>query len=199
MPEAQRDAGWGPVQAHAEAARAAAAALREAGLPVELHEPNLPVFAEADEAKLLARAHKEGGPRLWRGDPFLLLADRSRLLDLVRHLRDGLGYSLLVDVTAVDYDAAEPHIWGVYQLLSLARKSRLTVKVHIPKDDCRIQSVVGVYPGADWHEREAAEMFGITYEGHPDPRHMLLPDDWAGFPLRKDYKFPEEYHGISCV
>jgi NADH:ubiquinone oxidoreductase subunit C len=59
-------------------------------------------------------------------------------------------------------------------------------------------SSVGVHRAAQWHERECAEMFGINFRGHPDPRHILLPEDWIGFPLRKDYVFPDEYHGISC-
>jgi NADH-quinone oxidoreductase subunit C len=57
---------------------------------------------------------------------------------------------------------------------------------------------VPVYRASQWHERECAEMFGIVFEGHPDPRNILLPDDWVGSPLRKDYEFPKEYHGISC-
>jgi NADH-quinone oxidoreductase subunit C len=59
-------------------------------------------------------------------------------------------------------------------------------------------SSVSVHRGAQWAERECGEMFGITFEGHPDPRNILLPEDWIGSPLRKDYEFPEEYHGISC-
>lgn len=198
MLEPRRDTCWGPMQVHLEAAREAAGALRAAGFPVELHEPNLPVHAAEGEAKELAAAHKEGR-HLWRGDPYLLLADRARLVELCRFLRDELGYDCLIDVTAADWAAEEPVLWGLYQVLSLRRKARLSIKVHIPKDDCRVPSVVPVYPGANWHEREAAEFYGVSYEGHPDPRHMLLPDDWQGFPLRKDYQFPSEYHGISCL
>ncbi len=187
------------MQIQFEAAREAAAALQGAGFEVVLNEPNLPVFAPEGEGKRLAKKAKEGGEREWRGDSFLLVEDRFKIAQACRFLRDELGYAMIIDVTAVDYDAGEKDLWGVYSLLSLEKKCRLTLKVFIPKDDPRLPSVVPVYRGADWHEREAAEFFGIVYEGHPDLRHILLPDDWAGHPLRKDYEFPEEYHGISCV
>lgn len=195
-----RDTQWGPTKAWIEAAREAAQAAEKAGFEVELHEPNLPTYAEPDEAKRLAKkAKEEGAEREWRGDPYLFLKDPGRIADLCRFFRDDLEYQQAIDVTAVDYDAEHHELWGVYSLLSLTKKWRLTVKIHIPKSHCRVPSVTPVYPAADWHERESAEFFGITYEGHPDPRHMLLPDDWVGYPLRKDYEFPEEYHGISCV
>ncbi|HEX9794292.1 MAG TPA: NADH-quinone oxidoreductase subunit C [Planctomycetota bacterium] len=193
-----RDTGWGPMQVHFEAARLAAAAFEAAGIAVQLHEPNLPVFAEEGESKRLAKKAKDGGEREWRGDSFLKLADRGQLLAAMRILRDDLGYEQVIDVTGVDYDAEDANLWGVYCLLSLRHKARLTVKVDVPKDDCWLDSIVSLYSAANWHERESSEFFGIVYRGHPDPRHVLLPDDWVGFPLRKDYEFPDEYHGISC-
>ncbi|RMH05176.1 MAG: NADH-quinone oxidoreductase subunit C [Planctomycetota bacterium] len=197
--DATRDTAWGPVEIHREAARAAADALRSAGCPVELHEPNLPTYAPPGEGKRLAKKHKEENPEYeWRGDSYLLLTDRLRLLEVARFLRDELGYDMLIDATAVDFDAADDHLWAVYQLLALGRKTRLTLKTMVPKADCRIDSLVPVWPAANWHEREAAEMFGIVYTGHPDPRPLLLPEDWVGHPLRKDYQYPDEYHGISC-
>ncbi len=200
MSQVTRDAAWGPIEVHVAAARDAASALQGAGFPIELHEPNLPVYAPEGEGKRLARKHKEENPTYeWRGDPYLLLGERARLLDALRFFRDELGYEMLIDLTAVDFDADEPHLWAVYQLLSLGRRARVTLKLEVPKEDPRLASASGIYPAAEWHEREAAEMFGIVYEGHPDPRHMLLPDDWEGHPLRKDYVYPEEYHGISCL
>ncbi|KAA3605059.1 MAG: NADH-quinone oxidoreductase subunit C [Planctomycetota bacterium] len=198
MEAPKRDTAWGPMEVHFQAAREAHAALQEAGLEVELHQPNLPIFAEEGEAKRLAKK-KADEPHEWRGDAFLLLKDRERLLEALSLIREQLAFQQIVDVTAVDFDAEDSVLWGVYQVLSLTKKARLTLKVHLPKDDCRVASAVSVYPGADWHERESGEMYGITYEGHPDPRNILLPDDWVGYPLRKDYEFPEEYHGISCV
>ncbi|MBC8328614.1 MAG: NADH-quinone oxidoreductase subunit C [Planctomycetes bacterium] len=199
MLEPRRDTAWGPMEVLFEAARDAAAALQAAGFEVELHQPNLPVYAPEGESKRLAKKHKEEDPvHEWRGDPYLALKDRSRLLELCRFLRDELGYEVLMDATAVDFDAEDEHLWGVYQFLSVGRKRRLSLKTFIPKADCRVDSVTAVYPAADWHEREASEMFGVEYLGHPDPRHILLPDDWVGHPLRKDYQYPDEYHGISC-
>jgi NADH-quinone oxidoreductase subunit C len=70
------------------------------------------------------------------------------------------------------------------------------VKVYCPRENPRVPSVVDVWKAADWHEREAFDMFGIIFDGHPDLRRILCADDWVGYPLRKDYVFPREYHGI---
>ena len=72
------------------------------------------------------------------------------------------------------------------------------IKAILPKANASLPTCVPVYRAAQWNERECAEMFGITFEGHPDPRNILLPDDWIGHPMRKDYEFPKEYHGVSC-
>ena len=85
----------------------------------------------------------------------------------------------------------------IYQLYSTAFSHRLNVKVSIGRHGSKIPSVTGFWRAAAAYELEAAEMFGITFEGHPAPRHLLLPDDWQGHPLRKDYVFPEEYHDIE--
>ena len=107
-------------------------------------------------------------------------------------------YNYLVDVTAVEYRDHERPLEVVYQLRSLESGAELRVKVELPQEeDLLVDSVVPLWRSADWLEREVYDMFGITFEGHPDPRNMLLPDDWEGFPLRKDYKQPDEYHGIS--
>ena len=84
------------------------------------------------------------------------------------------------------------------ELLSIRHKHRLSIKALLPKSAASLPSATAVYRAAQWHERECMEMYGITFTGHPDPRNMLLPDDWVGYPMRKDYEFPKEYHGISC-
>ncbi|MEW5803685.1 MAG: NADH-quinone oxidoreductase subunit C [bacterium] len=75
----------------------------------------------------------------------------------------------------------------VYHLCSITRKHKITVKVKIPREKPKVPSLYPVFKGADWHERETAEMLGITFTGHPDPRHLLLREDFEGFPLRKDF------------
>ena len=75
----------------------------------------------------------------------------------------------------------------VYHLCSVSRKHKITVKVKLSLDEPSLPSLYPVYKGAEWHEREAAEMFGIVFEGHPDPRRLLLMDDFEGYPLKKDF------------
>ncbi|MBJ02146.1 MAG: NADH-quinone oxidoreductase subunit C [Planctomycetes bacterium] len=133
------------------------------------------------------------------GDPYVLL-DVAHLAEFLRLCRDdeALGFELLVDLSAVDPAADEDHLWLVIQLLSLRHRQRLAIKALVPKVELSVPTVAPVYRTAQWHERECAEMFGITFVGHPDPRHILLPEDWVGYPLRKDYVFPKEYRGVSC-
>ena len=80
----------------------------------------------------------------------------------------------------------------VYRLRSFALNAEVTVRTSVPRAKPEMDSVVLLWEGADWHERECAEMFGITFRDHPDPRHILLPDEWQGYPLRKDYVSPHE-------
>ena len=133
------------------------------------------------------------------GDPFVLV-DSQSLPAFLEVCRDDehLAFDLVADLTATDPDKDDENLWVNVQLLSVAQKHRLAVKCLLPKANPVMPSSVPVHRSAQWNEREAAEMFGITFEGHPDPRNILLADDWVGFPLRKDYEFPEEYHGISC-
>lgn len=133
------------------------------------------------------------------GDPFVII-DPQAIVAFLRLCRDDarLAFELLIDLTATDPKADDPNLWVNLNLLSVARKQRLAIKAMLPKSNLRMPSSTPIYRAAQWHERECAEMFGITFAGHPDPRHILLPDDWVGYPLRKDYEFPKEYHGISC-
>jgi len=106
-----------------------------------------------------------------------------------------LRFDWLANLGGVDY-VADQKLAVVYDLWSFDLKHRFAVKVFTPRDTPRVPSVAHLWRAADWHEREAFDMFGIEFSSHPDFRRILLADDWVGFPLRKDYVFPREYHGI---
>jgi NADH-quinone oxidoreductase subunit C len=98
------------------------------------------------------------------------------------------GYEMMVDLTAVDwYRKKEPRFELVVQFLSLSKNSRKTVKVKINDENLNIQTITDLYPGANFYEREVFDMFGIEFENHPDMTRILMPDDWVGHPLRKNY------------
>ncbi|GAB4390050.1 MAG: NADH-quinone oxidoreductase subunit C [Thermodesulfovibrionales bacterium] len=115
---------------------------------------------------------------------------KGRIVEICRFLRDEpeLGFDLLRDLCGVDYLGRKtPRFEVVYHLYSIRNRRILRLKAQVPEDDARIQSVVPVWIGADWHERECYDMYGIVFEGHPDLRRILMPEDWEGHPLRKDY------------
>jgi NADH-quinone oxidoreductase subunit C len=105
----------------------------------------------------------------------------------------------LSGVDALDEKNAEAsRFWVVYHLHSMPLRHKVTLKVELPRQDgVSLPTVSRVWTAADWSEREVFDLFGVSFEGHPDPRRILLPDDWMGYPLRKDYKDPEDYHGIK--
>ena len=148
-------------------------------------------------------------------DPFAVV-EPSALVELCTALRDDFGFDILNDLCGVDYlepDAKklakagfEPHLEVVYHLSSFSQPGRrITLKVALPRwvgekfDELpTVPSVAGIWRTADWHEREAFDLLGIRFTGHPDLRRILLGEDWVGHPLRKDYEFPLEYHDIRC-
>lgn len=102
-----------------------------------------------------------------------------------------LRFDMLPDLTAVDHlremKEDEPRFHVVYHLFSTKTKRRIRLKVPIWEDACEVDSVLPVWPAADWHEREVYDLFGISFTNHPDLRRIMMPDDWEGHPLRKDY------------
>ena len=123
-----------------------------------------------------------------------VVVPRGMLIEAMRFLRDDerCGFDQLVDVMGVDYlgypNPTEGRFGLVYPLLNIEANRRLQVKVFVPEADMRVSSVTGLWQGAEWPEREAAEMFGFVFEGHPDLRRILLCDLYDGkHPLRKDY------------
>lgn len=114
---------------------------------------------------------------------------KGRVADICRYLKEDpdIKMDYLIDITAVDYIPRAPRFEVVYQLRSMKHGHRLRLKVPVEEKDAAIQSVTSVWRTANWHERETYDMFGIEFTGHPELRRILMPDDWEGFPLRKDY------------
>jgi len=140
----------------------------------------------------------------------VLHADRSELVDLVRRLRDDEAFNVCIDVTAVDYLTYEaprdvpPGISPerfevVVGLVSHEKRERLRIRVQVPEDDAVVPSLFEVHPGTEAFEREVYDMFGIRFDGHPDLTRILMPEDWEGHPLRKDYgigRIPVQFKGV---
>ena len=129
----------------------------------------------------------------------------------LEHLRDDYGLRHLNDLTAADIAprpeeekkfTGEPHLEVVYRLSDLPLTQSHTLKVVLPRgtvDDLpQVPTASGVFPVAEWHEREVFDLFGVRFTGHPNLTRILTSDDWVGHPLRKDYEMPEEYGGIRC-
>ncbi len=101
--------------------------------------------------------------------------------------RPELSFEFLAELTAIDFWPRAPRFELVCLLVSPAHRARLRVKVRLTGDDAHVGTVTGVWPAANWLEREVWDMFGIVFDGHPDARRLLMPEDWEGHPLRKDY------------
>jgi NADH-quinone oxidoreductase subunit C len=130
---------------------------------------------------------------------------KNRIREIARFLHDdpALYFDYLIDVCGVDYlGKKEKRFEVVYHLYSIKYRRAIRVKAEVAEEDPSIDSVTSVWIGAGWHEREAFDLYGIKFTGHPDLRRILMPEDWEGFPLRKDYpvKGPEkEWSGFENV
>lgn len=114
---------------------------------------------------------------------------REQIVPICTFLRDDpdLCFDFAMDLTGVDYLGEEPRFEVVYHLYSLNRKHRVRIKARVPEDDPAIDSVVPVWVGIDWYEREAYDMYGIVFRGHPNLKRILMYEGFVGHPLRKDY------------
>ena len=136
--------------------------------------------------------------------------EADRLADLVTRLRDDEGFNVCIDVTAVDYltydaprhlpDGIEPQRFEVVvHLLSHTQRARVRIRVQVPADTGSVPSLFDIHPGSEAMEREVYDMFGIRFDGHPDLTRILMPEDWEGHPLRKDYaigRIPVQFKGV---
>jgi NADH-quinone oxidoreductase subunit C len=119
-------------------------------------------------------------------DRATLLANPAAVRGILAHLQ-GKGYTFLASLHGVDYYPEEPRLGVLYELLDMQRVDRISVKARVPIDAARIDSVVDLFPGADFPEREVYDMFGVVFDGHPDLRRILMPEDYEGHPQRRDF------------
>ena len=124
-----------------------------------------------------------------------IYVERSCIRQVCTVLRDnpGCAFNFLADVTCVDWHPSEPRFEVVYHLLSLPNKERVRLKVRLEGSSPALESVTSVWPAANFFEREVFDLFGIRFTGHPYLRRLLMPEDWEGYPLRKDFPV-EGYH-----
>jgi NADH-quinone oxidoreductase subunit C len=111
----------------------------------------------------------------------------ENIVEALTRLKQNLNFERLTSVTGVDRFPAEPRFEVVYHLQSVAGKSRLRLKTRASGTNPEVPTVTGVYRSAEWYERETYDLFGINFTGHPDMRRIMMPEDWIGHPLRKDY------------
>ena len=146
---------------------------------------------DATELELTAqelRDHDETsilGTEFHRGRA-VLVVDPAKVKPVLSHLQRK-GYTFLASLHGVDYYPEEPRLGVLYEMLDMNRVERISVKARVPTDAAEIDSVVGLFPGAEFPEREVYDMFGVVFRGHPDLRRILMPEDYEGHPQRRDF------------
>lgn len=158
----------------------------------EIYEKLKARFPDKNGAYSPAKPEDEGAELA--GDPFVVV-QRDDLVALCGHLKNDpeLMFDFLADVSGAD-DGKD--LWVIYHLYSVKHNHKFVLKVNVGRQDPWVPTLTQHWGAANWHERETYDLFGIRFEGHPDLRRILLPEDWVGHPLRKDYEFPDDYQGI---
>ena len=141
--------------------------------------------------ELLAQELKEADERsvletVYFRDRATIVVEPATIVDTLERLR-AKGYDFLASVHGVDYYPTEPRLGVLYELIDMSAVDRLTVKLRVPTSDPVVPSVTPQWPTADHQEREVYDMFGVVFEGHPDLRRILMPEDYEGFPQRRDF------------
>jgi len=149
-------------------------------LPDALREHPAAAALDAALPDAIAGGHAE------RNEPTLFIG-APRIVEVCRFLKAEQQFVRLSSITAVDWIPADPRFEVVYNLHSMDRNARLRLKCWVSESECEIDSVTGVWRSANWYEREVFDLFGIRFRNHPDMRRILMPSDWEGYPLRKDY------------
>ncbi len=143
------------------------------GLELTAHE-----IRERDSDSILATEFSHGRA--------VLVAAAGSVIDVLGALRER-GYTFLASLHGVDYYPQQPRLGVLYELLDMSEVDRITVKIRVDTDDPRVPTATGLFPGAEFPEREVYDMFGVVFEGHPDLRRILMPEDFEGFPQRRDF------------
>jgi len=155
--------------------------------------------AKAIHERLVGKfADRVTGANLEVASPFAVVA-ADAVVEVAGFCKSdpGLAFDNLMCLSAVDYPKeTPPRMEVVYHLLSYRHAHTFALKVYLPRESPSVPTVEGIWGVANWHEREAYDMFGIVFAGHSDPRRILLPDDWIGHPLRKDWQDPDFYNGM---
>ena len=148
-----------------------------------------PLFSDAIEKVVVDRGE------------LTLFIKAARLVEVAKILRDQLRFEMCIGVNGIHFpEETSRELHAVYSLLSITRNQRIRLEVCVSEKEPHIPSVVEIWAGANWHERETYDMFGIIFEGHPALTRILMPDDWQGHPQRKDYALggiPVEYKGAT--
>lgn len=148
------------------------------------------VVATGVHPHAVVKAERWHAIALFLRDDERLRFDWLRCISAVDHIEDNL-LTAVYDLHATLPAGRPDEVWRV--------RNEIAIKIRVNRDDPHIPSVADVWPAANWHEREAYDLLGIIFDGHPDLRRILCCDDWVGHPLRKDYEFPLEFHGIPAV
>lgn len=157
-------------------------------LPEALKDLAVPAAMEAWDASALdGGSHERGETLLW--------VKPEKIVAVCQYLKHEWGYVRVSGVTCIDRHPLEPRFEVLYLLHSIERNERLKLKVALPGASPEVDSVTGVWAGADWYEREVFDLFGVRFAGHPDLRRIMMPEGWEGHPLRKD--FPVHGHKYS--
>jgi NADH-quinone oxidoreductase subunit C len=149
-------------------------------LPDQLRQYPAAVALESHMAGAITGGHNEH-------NEVALFIDPSHIVDVCAFLKAEQGFLRLSGITSVDWLPADPRFEVVYLLHSIDRNQRLRLKCWVSEHEAEIDSVTGVWRSATWYEREVFDLFGIRFRNHPDLRRIMMPDDWEGHPLRKDY------------
>ena len=155
-----------------------------------------------ESLEIYNRAKEKFGDRILeivdkKPDPFMVV-DPSALVEICQYLMDdsATAFDCLSNESGVDY---KDRIEVVYHLFSYQNRHQVVLKVKLPRNGPTVPTLESVWKSANWMEREIYDLLGVTFEGHSDMRRILMPEDWVGHPLRKDFVEPQEYHGISTV